>query len=905
MDISNNSPEFGQLDAKDQGSALKIQGLTPMLAQYFEIKYQNPGSLLFFRMGDFYELFFDDAVEAARVLDITLTRRGKYQGEDIPMCGVPFHAADSYLGRLIRKGYRVAICEQVENPQEAKKRGNKSVVKRAVARVITPGTVTEESLLEARSNNYLACVTVVQVTVAVAWVDVSTGELQSQDLNPDQLGAVLARIAPSEILVSDKLISNQEGPNSLTQQLNDWRPILTILPSSRFDSANGIKRLKKLYNVAALDSFGSFSRSEFTACGALVDYLDLTQKGNLPRLTRPKQWKLDRTLEIDAATRTNLELLRTLSGEKKGSLLDCIDKTHTSSGARLLANRLSAPATDAKIINYRLDGVTYFFGNDRVREEVRNILKVTPDLQRALSRLSVERGGPRDLMAVCNGLQAADSLSNYLSQSEHELSKLPPILIDNLQQLGSFEALLELLLSALAEDLPMFARDGGFIKLGYHIELDRLRALRDERRVLIAALQKRYAEDSGISSIKIKHNNVLGYFVEVTSLHAQKLFGHDTFIHRQTMTNVTRFTTLELKELERDISQAADRALALEQECFSELRNAVINLIDPISQTASSMSELDVSAGLAELAIERDYVRPIIDVSLDFDIVDGRHPVVEVEMYGGSDFVSNNCDLDSNQRLWLITGPNMAGKSTFLRQNALIAILAQMGSYVPASSARIGVIDRLFSRVGAADDLARGRSTFMVEMVETATILNLATERSLVILDEIGRGTATFDGLSIAWAAIEHLHENSCCRTLFATHYHELTALASRLDSLCCNTIKIKEWKDDIIFLHEVYKGTADRSYGIHVAKLAGLPPSVISRAKLVLDNLEKGEKSKTIENLSDDLPLFQNVENKEVGPQISANEKLISHLADVNVDDLTPREALEIVYTLKELADS
>ena len=904
MDILEKPSDLIDVDARKQVWAEKMQSATPMLSQYFEIKQQNPDSLLFFRMGDFYELFFDDAIEAARALDITLTRRGKHQDEDIPMCGVPFHAADVYLGRLIRQGFRVAICEQIEDPVEARKRGSKSVVKRAVARVITPGTVTEDSLLDSRSNNYLACVTLVHETLSVAWVDVSIGDLQTQHLEPDQLGTVLARISPTEILVPEKLSRQGEDFENIGLQLNDWRANLTILPNSRFDSANGIKRLEKLYNVATLDSFGSFSRSELSACGALVDYLELTQQGKLPRLNRPVKWRLDRTLEIDVATRTNLELLRKLSGQKKGSLLDCIDKTQTGSGARLLANRLSGPSKEVDTINARLDAVDYFFESEQLREKVRETLKVTPDIERALSRLVVDRGGPRDLRAVCDGLYASAVLSKLIKNYKKDLSHLPSDIANNIEQLGSYAALTELLNKALAESLPMLARDGGFIQAGYHAELDRLKALKDERRQLIAELQKRYADESGINSIKIKHNNVLGYFVEVTSLHAPKLNAQETFIHRQTMTNATRFTTIELKELERDLSQAVDRALAIEQECFSELRGAVLDLVDNISRTAVGISEIDLSSSLAELAIEKDYVRPIINETLQFNIMNGRHPVVEAEINDGAAFVSNNCDLSSHQKLWLITGPNMAGKSTFLRQNALITILAHMGSYVPAKFAEIGVVDRLFSRVGAADDLARGRSTFMVEMVETAAILNLATERSLVILDEIGRGTATFDGLSIAWAAIEHLHENSGCRTLFATHYHELTTLASRLPSLCCNTMKIKEWKDDIIFLHEVSKGTADRSYGIHVAKLAGLPPSVITRAKIVLESLERGEKSKVIENLNEELPLFQNIDTESHTSLSTPDSKLVSHLADINVDDLTPRQAMEVIYELKKLTD-
>lgn len=876
-----------------------------MLVQFFDIKQAHPDSLLFFRMGDFYELFFDDAVAAAGALDITLTKRGRHNGDDIPMCGVPFHAADTYLARLIRKGFRVAICDQVEDPAEARKRGAKSVVKRAVSRVVTPGTLTEETLLEARSHNYLAGLAEAQGTFGLAWVDVSTGALQVQPADAIGLGAALARIGPSELLVPDHLLNQGGSGSRVAAQLEDWRAVLAPIPSSRFDSTNGTKRLETLFGVGALDGFGSFSRAELAAAGALVDYLELTQQGQLPRLSAPRRWTAGGSVEIDAATRANLELVRTLTGERRGSLLDVIDRTVTGAGARLLASRVAAPPTDPAAIAYRLDKVTHFVDGERLRADIRDTLRRTPDLERALSRLALDRGGPRDLAAIRDGLGVTSALRGYLLRSNGTIADPPDGICEIWEDLGDHTPLVDLLRRALAEDPPLVSRDGGYIAAGHAPELDRLRGLRDESRRLIAGLQRQYAEQSGISSMKIKHNNVLGYFVEVTATQGDKVMGHETFIHRQTMANAVRFTTIELGELERDVASAADKSLALEMEIFARLVEQVLEAADAISLAATALSRLDVASGLAELAIDRRYVRPIVDDGLGFLITGGRHPVVEALAKDGAGFVANDCSLEDEQRLWLITGPNMAGKSTFLRQNALITLLAQMGSYVPADTARIGVVDRLFSRVGAADDLARGRSTFMVEMVETAAILNQATERSLVILDEIGRGTATFDGLSIAWASIEHLHEVNKCRTLFATHYHELTVLADKLPSLSCHTMLIKEWKDEIVFLHQVGRGAANRSYGIHVAKLAGLPPVVINRAEAVLKQLEKGDKAGAAGRLAEDLPLFQAM-LAQPGPRAASGPSLVEErLVDVNPDALTPLQALEVLYELRGLIKS
>jgi len=885
------------------------ENATPMMAQYLEIKQAHPDCLLFYRMGDFYEMFFDDAVNAARALDIALTKRGQHLGEDIPMCGVPVHSHENYLQRLIRQGFRVAICEQMEDPAEAKKRGAKSVVKRGVIRIVTPGTLTEDSLLDARSSNWLAAVTEVAGTLGLAWLELSTGELVVQPVERAGLAAALTRLDPQEVLAPERLT---QAPD-LFELWAEWKERLTVQPNPRFDSENGRQRLLDLYGVGTLDAFGSFGRAEVAAAGALVAYVELTQKGRLPRIAHPRRVGPGAVMEIDAATRRNLELTRTLTGDRRGSLLATIDRTVTGPGARLLAAHLSAPLTDPAAVAKRLDMVEFALTEERLRADAREVLKRCPDLERALSRLTLGRGGPRDVAAVRDGLARAME-ARVLLTGGGTLSALPDGLGAVARGLGEHHELVGRLGQALSPDLPLLARDGGFIAPGYSYTLDELVTLRDESRRLIAGLQAKYAELAGVPALKVKHNNVLGYHIEVTATHADKLLSgknREMFMHRQTMANAVRFGTVELSDLERRISEAADKALAVEMQLFEELVALVADQADRIATAARSLAALDVSLSLGELAAERRYSRPVVDDSLAFDIRGGRHPVVEAVLEGANSgpFVANDCDLAPDNRLWLLTGPNMAGKSTYLRQNALIAVLAQMGSFVPADQAHIGVVDRLFSRVGAADDLARGRSTFMVEMVETAAILNQAGPRALVILDEIGRGTATFDGLSIAWACVEHLHDVNRCRALFATHYHELTMLASKLPALSCHTMRIKEWQGDVVFLHEVAAGSADRSYGIHVAKLAGLPGAVVGRAEEVLTILESGEQNAAILRLAEDLPLFSAALKRPApapaataAPAPAAPSPVEEALRAVNPDDLTPRQALEELYRLRGL---
>jgi len=875
---------------------------TPMMRQYLAIKAAHPGHLVFYRMGDFYELFFDDAVKASAALDIALTKRGQHLGEDIRMCGVPVHSHEAYLSRLIRQGFKVAVCEQVEDPAEARKRGAKSVVERAVVRVITPGTLTEDALLDARSHNYLAALAEAQGALALAWLDLSTADFAAQPLEAGQLAAALARLMPGELLVPDRLLAREP----LKAALADWNAVLTPLPSARFDSDNARRRLEAAFNVAALDSFGAFSRAEVAACGALLDYVELTQAGKRPALVPPRRERADGTMEIDPATRRNLELVRGLDGRRDGSLLATIDRTLTGPGARLLAERIAAPLTDRAEIERRLDLVQLFVERPAVRERGREALRRTPDIERALQRLSVGRGGPRDLAALRDGLASGEALAVALKAEPEALMPPPAPLAAIVAACCGHQPLVDALAEALVDEPPLLARDGGFVRLGYRAELDEQRTLRDDSRKTVAALEAKYRAEAGVASLKIRHNNMIGYHIEVTATHADKLdLAALGFTRRQSMANATRFSTAELADLETRIGRAADQALALELALFEEMSARVMAASEAVFAAARALAALDVAAALAELAATGSYVRPVLSEEPAFAVEAGRHPVVEAALtrQGGPAFVPNDCDIGPERRLWLLTGPNMAGKSTFLRQNALIAVLAQAGSFVPARAATIGIVDRLFSRVGAADDLARGRSTFMVEMVETAAILNQATARSLVILDEIGRGTATFDGLSIAWATLEHLHDVNRCRALFATHFHELGALRERLVPRAPYTMRVKEGQNEGGFLHEVGPGAADRSYGIHVAQLAGLPAAVVARAEEVLAALEKGEQSGAVARLADDLPLFAAAPPRPAAgpaaakPQESEVEKALSA---INPDELSPREALDLLYALR-----
>ena len=877
------------------GNAVIDDNTTPMMAQYLGIKSQYPDAILFYRMGDFYEMFFDDAVVASAALDIALTKRGQHLGQDIAMCGVPYHAAEGYLLSMIRKGFRVAIAEQMEDPAEAKKRGYKAVVRRDVVRLVTPGTLTEDSLLEARRNNFLAAFAEVRDTAALAWVDISTGELRAMEIPSVRLGTELARLSPREVLISDA------GAVEWARIVEDAGAAVSALARSSFDSSAADKRLCALFEVASLDAFAAFGRAEVSALGALVDYLDLTQRGKLPMLLPPMREVSGGAMQIDAATRRNLELTSALSGGRDGSLLAAIDRTVTAAGARLLDRRLSNPSCDLSEIHSRLEAVRFLLEQSLFCGQLRDALRRVPDMDRALSRLALDRGGPRDLAAIRAGLTQAMSLAPQFSEAPSRLKGAA-------QSLSGHAGLIDTLAAALVEDPPLLARDGGFVAQGYDATLDETRRLRDEGRSVIAGMQADYIAQTGIGSLKIKHNNVLGYFIETTTAHAEKMLAQplaQTFIHRQTTANQVRFTTVPLNELETRILNAGNHALDLEKSHFSALREIVLAQSGPIALAAAALAEIDLAAAFADLAAAENWAEPRIDDSRAFNVMGGRHPVVEraLQKQGGISFIANDCALTegATPAIWLLTGPNMAGKSTFLRQNALIALLAQVGSYVPATSAHIGLVSQLFSRVGASDDLARGRSTFMVEMVETAAILNQADDRALVILDEIGRGTATYDGLSIAWATLEHLHETNRCRALFATHYHEMTALAGKLAGVENATVAVKEWEGDVIFLHEVRKGAADRSYGVQVARLAGLPASVIERAKVVLEALESGEREggSRQKTLIDDLPLFRAAPVPKPPSKESAAE---ARLKSIHPDELTPKDALQLIYELRDM---
>jgi len=868
--------------------------VTPMMAQYLEIKANYPDALLFYRMGDFYELFFDDAVAASGALDIALTKRGKHSGEDIPMCGVPHHAAEGYLLTLIRKGFRVAVCEQLESPAEAKKRGYKAVVRRDVVRLVTPGTLTEDSLLDARRHNYLAAYSLVRDEGALSWVDISTGAFHVMALPSVMLGPELARLSPSEVLVSE---TTEDRFRELVEESG---ASITALGRAAFDSQNAEMHLKSLFSVASLESFGGFDRAEISAMGALIEYLDITQKGQLPRLQRPVKESTQRVMQIDAATRRNLEITQSIQGGGRvGSLLATVDRTVTAGGGRLLGRRISSPSMDVGFINNRLDCIQHMLDHPTDVDILREALRQVPDLDRALSRIALDRAGPRDLISIRSGLTQASDIS-----VKYDQDALPDLINDALKTLIGFDELVALLHNALVDEPPLLSRDGGFVAAGYDAELDETRQLRDEGRGIIAKMQQEYIELTEISSLKIKHNNVLGYFIETTATHADKMMApplNETFIHRQTTANQVRFTTVPLSEIETKILNAGNHAIELEKRIYQYLTKEILKLSDEISGAASGLAELDIATSLAKIAQSNDWVRPIVDDSKAFEISGGCHPVVEAALQSdGARFVANDCAL-SDGKILLLTGPNMAGKSTFLRQNALIAILAQSGSYVPAGHAHIGAVSQLFSRVGASDDLARGRSTFMVEMVETAAILNQADDRALVILDEIGRGTATYDGLSIAWATLEHIHDVNKSRALFATHYHEMTALADKMDNVENATVTVKEWEGDVIFLHEVKKGAADRSYGVQVAKLAGLPSAVVERARVVLDALEQGERegSTTPKAIIDDLPLFAATPT-QTAPIASETNELEQMLNEILPDELTPREALQKLYELK-----
>lgn len=856
---------------------------TPMMAQYLALKEEAGDCLLFYRMGDFFELFFEDARIASAVLDIALTARGEHGGSKIPMCGVPVHAATAYLQRLIKAGHRVAIAEQTETPEAARKaRGSKALVARAIVRFVTAGTLTEEALLDSRTANWCVALGQAGGSWAIAAADISTGRLEVIDTDAAGLGAELARLDPAEIVAAE----GSEAPATV------WRP------RGDFDSAAGEARLKRLFAVATLDGFGAFSRAALAAAGGLVAYLEHNGKGALPFLRPPVLGARGETMAIDAATRDSLELTGTVAGQRKGSLLDAVDRTVTGAGARLLAADIGAPLMDRAAIEARQALVTLFHDDEGLRERTRGALRALPDVGRALGRLAAGRGTPRDLGQLRDGLDGACQLGERL----RGIVAPPPLLETLTPALRGHGSLIDLLRRALVPAPPTEAAAGGYIAQGYDAALDALRDTGAGGRRAIAALEAQFRERTGIQALKIRHNGVLGYHIEVPARAADPLMRADSgFTHRQTLAGVVRFNAPELHDVATSVTQAGAHALAAEAAHLEELIAAALANRNAVAATADALARIDVATGLAERAAEGSWTRPNLVDHACFEVEGGRHPVVEAAVTrGGGRFVANDCRLSETSRLWLVTGPNMGGKSTFLRQNALIAVLAQAGAFVPAARATLGLVDRLFSRVGASDNLARGRSTFMVEMVETAAILAQATPRSFVILDEVGRGTSTYDGLAIAWAVVEAIHEENRCRCLFATHYHELTRLAERCDALSLHHVRAREWKGELMLLHELADGPADRSYGIAVARLAGMSPQTVARAKAVLAKLEAG-RSKTggLAAGLDDLPLFAAAQAAEA----QEGDAVRAAVEAIDVDSLTPREALDTLYRLKALA--
>ncbi len=878
------------------------------MAQYLAAKAEHPDAILFFRMGDFYEMFFEDAVQASAAIGITLTQRGRHGDDPIPMAGVPWHQAESYLAKLIRAGFKVAVCDQMEDPAEAKKRGSKAIVHRAVVRVVTPGTLTEDGLLDARAANRLAACVTTGEGAAIAWADVSTGAFETRALRPGQIVEELVALGPAEILATES-----DAARAQLQEAADVSgAALTLRPPVKADAKAAARRIKAAFEVAALDAFGDFSVAELSAIGLVLDYVELTQAGAAPRLAPPRRNAERAFMAIDAATRSALEIERANNtylgrGGREGSLLASTDRTISAAGARLWAERLARPLTEISAINERLDAVQFFLDAPDRRAGVRQELKAAGDLARAVMRLSLGRGGPRDLAALRDGLSAGDRASarcaGLSGDAPVEVARACNALA--LTTHAESAALAQTLERALAPDLPLLARDGGFLTPGFDPSLDEVRALRDDSRRVIAALQARYADETGIAALKLKHNNVLGYHIDATTKQAEALMTPPLsarFIHRQTNAGSVRFTTTELAELDAKIARAGEAALARELALFRDFAARATACGAEIRAAAEALAALDVAAGLAHWADEVGAVRPEIDESAALIADAARHPVVEAGVRAqGNGFTPNDARLDgegrAGPRLLFVTGPNMAGKSTYLRQIALLAVLAQAGSFVPAQRLRLGIVDRVFARVGASDDLARGRSTFMTEMVETAAILHQAGPRALVVLDEIGRGTATFDGLAIAWAVAEHLHEINRCRAVFATHYHELTRLAEKLEAGQNAHLRAKEWKGDLVFLHEVAPGAADRSYGIQVAKLAGLPKTAVERARAVLARLEQSGGGTRVE-IVDELPLFAQIIAQQ------APSALETAFSDLNPDSLTPKQALEALYWLKGLIE-
>jgi DNA mismatch repair protein MutS len=891
-DVAQDKTEF------DENS---VASITPMMQQYLDVKKRYNDYLLFYRMGDFFELFYDDAITASKALDIVLTRRGKAQGADIPMCGVPHHACENYLNKLIKLGHKVAICDQMETPEEAKKRGGyKAVVKRDVIRVVTPGTLTEDTLLDASATNYLLALNLGKAgTIALAWCDISTGEIYFSSVKNENIFSEIERINPKEIIINDDILNDK----NFSDLLNNYRKILSSHSKSFFDANKAERKLKEVFKVAALDAFGSFEKEELGSLGALMEYIEITQVGKLPRFSAPKKSEEKTFLEIDSSSFSSLEIFRSASGETAHSLYGMLNETNTNAGARLLQKTLARPLINKKHIDARLDAVEFFTKNDTILNNVRGILKTIPDFERIISRIHLGRSNPRDLGALRDGLKSALRLVEIFSFNNS--TKIPAEIKENISGIANFDSLINLLDNAIIDLPPINLNEGGFIKPGFNAKLDDYRNTKQNSENIKTGLQDKYIKETGINSLKIKDNNVIGMFIEITASHLDKIPAN--FLHRQTTANYVRYTTEDLRKVENEIINSANYAINLELEIYQNLINEIILFSENIIKTSVSISNTDLISSFAFLAIKNNFSKPEILNSNDLIIENGRHPIVEGSLKNQKEkqeFIGNSLSLTSNKKIWLITGPNMSGKSTFLRQNALIIILAQIGCFVPAENAKIGVVDKIFSRVGASDNLAKGHSTFMVEMIETASILNNATENSFIILDEIGRGTATFDGLAIAWATLEFLHDNARARCLFATHYHELNSLTKELKNLVSYTTQIKEWNGDIIFMHKIIPGEASSSYGIHVAKLAGMPRNVIERANEILAILTKENKTNSVDIISNNLPLFVAQKTAETGLNPEETE-ILNQLKKSDINNLSPIQAFNLLVELSKKLQS
>ena len=876
-----------------------MAALTPMMQQYMAIKEQYKDCILFYRLGDFYEMFYDDALTASRELEITLTGKNCGQEERAPMCGVPYHAVDVYLNKLVAKGYKVAICEQAEDPKQAK-----GIVKREVIRIVTPGTNLSQQALDEGRNNYLMCLVYDNNQFGLAITDISTGDFYTTEVATlKELYDEIHRFSPSEIICNDSFYMSGASLDDFKDRLH---VSVSTLDTWYMDEAVSVQKIKEHFKVASLDGLGLTDFPSGTlAVGALLLYLYETQKNTLDNLTKITPYRSGGYMIIDSATNRNLELIETLrEKQKKGSLLWVLDKTKTAMGARLMRNWIEQPLIEKKKITARQDAVEELYNDMITREEIREYLNAVYDLERLVTRISYRTANPRDLIAFKTSLGMIPPVKQLLSQAKSaELKEID-------ERMDCLEDIYDLIEKSIQDEPPIMIREGGMIKEGYNEDVDKLRLSRTEGKTWLAELEAREKEKTGIKNLRVRYNKVFGYYLEVTNSYKELV--PEDWTRKQTLANAERYITPELKDLEDMILGAEDKLAALEYDLYCEVRDSIGEQVVRIQETAKAIAHLDVLASLACVAQSNDYVRPSINTKGVIDIQGGRHPVVE-KMNNNQMFIDNDTYLDNrNHRISIITGPNMAGKSTYMRQSALIVLMAQIGSFVPAKSANIGIVDRIFTRVGASDDLASGQSTFMVEMTEVANILRNATSRSLLILDEIGRGTSTFDGLSIAWAVVEHISNPKLlgAKTLFATHYHELTELEGKLDSVNNYCIAVREQGDDIIFLRKIIRGGADKSYGIQVARLAGVPDSVIDRAKEISSWLEETDVTDKAKNLQ----VRTSAKKKEVVREAVPAEKQMSlfdiypadhpvlkELAGLDVSNMTPIQALNTLYELQK----